>query len=202
MKTFKEILSEAKLTYDQAWDLHQSELAALRENGFGVRASGIKDPKTPSTTGYHFARSVSLNKPDGELRTYDLWIGFKHDNYTRINSDVSTKLTYTDGDNERTGSPRTVDEKKHKNIQAAIKYIKKLALEKYREDFAASLYSLGMRSVDEIKHRGLFSIVYRMRRYTKVNTQDEAIKFIEKLKKANLDKVTSMAMSKKLIKDL
>lgn len=199
MKSFIDFLGEAKLSYDDAYDIYMAEIKELKEAGYEQRNRGATDSSGGVRFGY--ARGTAAMKTDGERREYDIWVGFTHNNYSRINNEVTTRLTRTDGSNQHTGSAIEVDAKKHKNIKAAIKYGDKILKEKAIEEFAKGLYILSKLSIEDIKRRGLFSILYINRSYTNVGNEADAIKFINKLKKANISNETAgISIAKKYIK--
>lgn len=202
MKQLKTLLQEVKLSYEQAYDAHKAEIKSLQEQGFEVTST----TDIPIGKRYGFSRRFSLVKNNGESREYEMSVAFEHDNYTRLNSSVNTVFRYVDGSDENTGSFKNIDSKIHKNIKAAIKYIKKYAEEKLQEHFALNLKMLYDNSIENIKYKGLFSVLYVLRGLgnnttLKIGNEQEAVKFIEKLKKnSSFTFSDAKTMSKKIIK--
>jgi hypothetical protein len=201
MKTLKQFISEAKLTYDQAWNLHQEQRRMLSDTGFEVRSSGGKSQKNPNATRFGYAKSYGGTTTRGESITYDLWVGFSHDNMTRINDEIKTTLLYTTGDGSYTSSPRTLDEKAHKTMKSAMAYIENIAYEKRLEDFANVLLAMNSLPIETIQNRNLFSALYGLHTSTKVRNAQDAIKFVQTIKKKNpTNMAAAQTIAKKYIK--
>jgi hypothetical protein len=196
MKSLKQFIKEAKLTYDQAWDLDREQRRMLKDKGFELRSSGGKSQKNPNATQFGYAKSYGETNARGEPIRYNLWVGFSHDNMTRINDEITTILERTvDRD-----LPKTVDKKVHRNIKTAIVYIEKIAREARIEDFAYVLLMMNGYPTSSI-NRNLFSALYNKTATTKVRNEQDAIKFVEGIKKKNPSNLAAaQAIAKKYIK--
>jgi len=60
MKTFKNFLNEAKLTYDQQYDVHTNSISKLKENGFEVWSSNSEMKDKPGHASYGYEKRVAM----------------------------------------------------------------------------------------------------------------------------------------------
>lgn len=196
-------MNEAKLSYDQQYDVHLNEIGELKNAGYEVWASDTEMKNKPGHSSYGYQKRYGMRSPRFETREMKLQISFAHNKFTRVNSEVVSKLVFTDGDNEYTGSGKIIDEKKHKNIKAAIKYLEKLGLEKMQESLSYLLLAFNGRSIENLKKDYILHNIYTYSRFTGVKDANSAEKFALKVQKANLDNLTKAnAYAKKLIKKI
>ena len=130
-----------------------------------------------------------------------LQIYFHHNKFTRVNSNVVTLIRFVDGDNEYTGAPKEVDRKEHKTIEAAIKYVLALGVEKVKESLSYLLVTLNARPIEDLKKNYTINKLYIFRRFLNIGNEQDAVKFIQKVKKADINSLAKAnAFAKKFIK--
>lgn len=201
MKSFKNFLEEAKLSYDQQYDAHMSSISKLKENGFEVWSSNSEMKDKPGHSSYGYQKRVTILTPRFERREMQLQIYFHHNKFTRVNSNVVTLIRFVDGDGEYTSMPKEVDRKEHKTIEAAIKYVLALGVEKAKESLSYLLVALNSRSVEDLKKNYTINKLYYFKRFIDVGNEQDAVKFIQKVKKADINSLAKAnAFAKKFIK--
>jgi ribosomal protein S8 len=201
MKTFKNFLDEAKLTYDQQYDVHVASVKKLKENGFEVWSSDSEMRSKPGHASYGYEKRISMITPRFERREMQLQVYFHHNKFTRVNSNVVTLIRYVDGDNEYTGAPKEIDRKEHKTIEAAIKYVQNLGVEKLKESISYLLVTLNSRSIEDLKKNYTINKLYLFRRFLNISNEQDAVKFIQKVKKAEINSLAkATTFAKKFIK--
>ena len=201
MKSFKNFLEEAKLSYEQQYEVHMNSKSKLKENGFEVWSSNSEMKDKPGHESYGYEKRVKIVSPRLETREMKLQIYFHHNKFTRVDSNVVTLIRFVDGDNEHTEAPKEIDRKEHKTIEAAIKYVLALGVEKVKESLSYLLVALNSRSIEDLKKNYTINKLYIFRRYLNIENEQDAIKFIEKIKKADISSLAKAnAFAQKFIK--
>lgn len=201
MKSFKNFLEAAKLSYDQQYEVHMNSKSKLKENGFEVWSSNSEMKDKPGHASYGYQKRVGIISPRFETREMQLQIYFHHNKFTRVNSNIVTLIRFIDGDNEYTGAPKEVDRKEHKTIEAAIKYVLALGAEKVKESLSHLLVVLNSRSIEDLKKNHTINKLYVFRRFLNIGNEQDAVKFIQKVKKEDINSLAKAnAFAKKFIK--
>lgn len=108
--------------YEEAYFNHKREMKLLDSNRFDLTGRGAGNDK-PGEVGYWFSKD-RYDKTSSTGRYYHGHIMFTHNNRTRINDDVSAKITYEDyAYTPNARGDRTVAEERFENIEAAIDWV-------------------------------------------------------------------------------
>lgn len=211
MKTFRqlneELFVEAKMTYDQQYSIHQSQIKMLQDRGYSRVSSGTKDPKNPDLVRSSYSRYYgSWDRITQERVDYQSYVSFSHNNMTRENTNFTGSVTRTVGSDSRTGSPKKIHaDVSYRTLKSAIKGVEDVILESLQNDFADLVKRIADFGPENAKSEGLHGALNLFSRYMRKSftTNAEIFKFMEKIDKLGLKNLSKARdFAKKTIKKL